>query len=401
MDRAYRQDDAQGRVYRRDRATVTGSSRTETGFLVARANIAKTGPLRYLNADGTERIELVLADELFADKSLSTFRSAPVVLIHPAEKILTPDNARRLSVGWPSDVRAADDQEHVEAVLTITDAAAIKAIEDGVRELSPGYFCDLEPIEGGVFTMPDGSTVRADFLQRNRTHNHIAIEPEGRSGPTVAIRLDSAGNVITAEPGRTNMEMVKITINGTEYEVPKAVAEALSAAMAKGSELDALKANPPPAPGTEPKMDAAAVTALRRDLELLRGEKAGLQARLDTATGRIAEFEKARAEADKAALVGRVATVLRVDASTLASLDALAVRKHAVAQLAPDVKLDGKSPEFVEGVFETVLAAATKTAPTTAEHLRETQRADASGEVLDPTAAHLKAWEKGAPKLGV
>ena len=114
MDRAYRQDDAQGRVYRRDRATVTGSSRTETGFLVARANIAKTGPLRYLNADGTERIELVLADELFADKSLSTFRSAPVVLIHPAEKILTPDTARRLSVGWPSDGRAADDQEHVD-----------------------------------------------------------------------------------------------------------------------------------------------------------------------------------------------------------------------------------------------------------------------------------------------
>ena len=401
MVRGFRQDDgAQGaRVYRRDRASVTGSRRTEAGFLVAQANIAKTGPLRYLNADGTERIELVLADELFAEKSLASFRSAPIVLIHPAEKVLTPDNARRLSVGWPADVRPADDGEHVEATLTITDAGAIRAIEDGVRELSPGYFCDLEPIEGGVFTMPDGSTVRADFIQRNRTHNHIAIEPEGRSGPTVSIRLDSAGNVIT-EPGRTNMEMVKINIGGTEYEVPKAVAEALLAAQAKATELDSQKAAAAAgAPAPEPKMDAAEVARLRRELESAKGEAAGYKGQLETARARLDAHEKAQAAAEQAALVERVAGVLGVKATELAHMDRLGVQKHLVEKLAPTVKLDGKGAEYVAGVFETVIASASTPSPTNANHLRNAQRTDAGDDVADPTAAHFAAWSKGAPKL--
>jgi hypothetical protein len=66
--------------------------------------------------------------------------------------------------------------------LIITDADAIRAVEDGsFSELSAAYTCDID-MTAGIF---DG--VAYDGIQRNIKGNHVALVPEGRAGHDVKV----------------------------------------------------------------------------------------------------------------------------------------------------------------------------------------------------------------------
>ncbi len=156
------------------------------GFLQADSFLTRTGVFTYRNIDGTKRRELRLKEEVFSEDSLESLRMTSLTMGHPSKPV-TADNARGLSVGSVGqDVR--EDIGRVRATLMITDGESIQMMKQGRRQLSCGYWCDLEDSHG--FT-EDGQEY--DAIQRGIVYNHVAIVDEGRAGPEVAARMDSKG----------------------------------------------------------------------------------------------------------------------------------------------------------------------------------------------------------------
>jgi DNA-binding Xre family transcriptional regulator len=176
--------------FRSDRGLLSKPSRTPQGFLQADAFFTRTGVFEYRNLDGTVRRELRLPEEVFRPDSLATFRSATVTMGHPREPV-TPRNARTHGVGYTKDdVRR--DGDKMRGTIIIDDEKAIAEMKAGRREISNGYFCDLEMTAGvtaGIDGVEDGLTY--DCIQRNIIGNHVAIVDRGRAGPEVVARVDS------------------------------------------------------------------------------------------------------------------------------------------------------------------------------------------------------------------
>ena len=117
------------------------------------------------------------------EKAAETFNGLPLMLDHwdmdaaniPKDKVVG-------SLGTDAKWEAP----YLTNSLIVTDANAIKAIEDGsYAELSASYACDID-MTGGVF---DGKTY--DGVMRNIKGNHVALVPEGPSGHDVKV-ADSA-----------------------------------------------------------------------------------------------------------------------------------------------------------------------------------------------------------------
>ena len=170
---------------------VQGSVRTKdaNGFLhVAVSNITKEAVNPYLGKEipGWEERGLDPArvywgyragDEL--EKAAGTFSGLPLLLGHHIEDAEDPQKLWRVgSLG--TDARW--EAPYVKAALTVTDAAAISAIESGeARELSCAY--RYEPDwRAGQF-----EGVNYDFVMRAIQGNHCALVAEGRAGADVVV----------------------------------------------------------------------------------------------------------------------------------------------------------------------------------------------------------------------
>ena len=163
--------------------------KTPEGFLVCSGvPIARTGEYEYyanegmspgIEPDASGRIiSRREPAEVFAPAALASFEGKPVTLGHPDVDEVTPDDWRQYAVGHVTNVRRGqgDDADKVIADLVISDAAAIDAINSGLREVSCGYDVTVEQVEPGV---------------ERQTHirgNHVALVQAGRAGSECAIR---------------------------------------------------------------------------------------------------------------------------------------------------------------------------------------------------------------------
>jgi hypothetical protein len=168
---------------------------TPEGFLICTGvPIARTGEYEYYASEGMSPgiepdasgriISRREPEQVFAPAALASFEGKPVTLGHPDVDEVTPDDWRQYAVGHVTNVRRGegDDADKVIADLIISDAAAIDAINGGLREVSCGYDVTVEQVEPGV---------------ERQTHirgNHVALVPAGRAGSECAIR-DSKGGV--------------------------------------------------------------------------------------------------------------------------------------------------------------------------------------------------------------
>ena len=172
---------------------------TPEGFLICTGvPIARTGEYEYYASEGMSPgiepdssgriISRREPEQVFAPAALASFEGKPVTLGHPDVDEVTPDDWRQYAVGHVTNVRRGqgDDADKVIADLVISDAAAIDAINSGLREVSCGYDVTVEQVEPGV---------------ERQTHirgNHVALVPAGRAGSECAIR-DSKGGVTMDE----------------------------------------------------------------------------------------------------------------------------------------------------------------------------------------------------------
>lgn len=197
-------------VIRHDRATLRRPERTPQGFLRADGLFGRAGVYEYRNDDGTIRRELRPLSEVQHPDALASFADASLTIGHPRRADGEPDdvnasNVRRHEVGSVSGSARADGDAVVGAVV-VKDAKAIKTIESGQRELSPGYRIELDETPG-----VDPKYGRYDAIQRKIRVNHLAIVEHARGGSQCRLRLDEAeradstGKLTTATAGHQHL----------------------------------------------------------------------------------------------------------------------------------------------------------------------------------------------------
>ena len=275
--------------------------RTPQGGLRAPANLTRAGVFTYSNPDGSPRREYRAPAEVFAPEALASLAGAPVTREHPIDGYVTADDWRHKAVGHTGEApRAADDGIHVEGMVYVQDSDTIAAIESGeLGEISLGY--DQVYVPGPGVT-PEGEAY--DGRQTVLRYNHTALVPKGRAGPTVALRLDSDGHQIPTETPDT----MKITIGGKEYTAGTPEATAAISTL-------------------ETRLDAAdkAAKAERRSRVAIQAKSAGIKVRLD---------------ADEASIMA-----------------------DTIKKIAPDVDIEGASPEFIAGAFAASISFALSKIP--------------------------------------
>lgn len=319
---------------------TTPAEKTAEGFLVARAPVTSIGVFTYRNPDGTERRELRLPEEVFAEESLATLKMKPLTLLHPDEAV-TPENVDKLSVGSVgSDVTS--DSYRVYVSLTATKQDGIDAVENGsARSLSCGYTCDIEWTSGTWMGM------KYDCIQRKIRYNHVALVPVPRAGDGNAIRMDSAGTPTLPDMNKhennTNQEdkMDKIHLDGADYQAEPQVIAAYNKAVDRAN-------------GLEKELDKAR-TDSKEQLDKLTAEKSTLEAERDSIKERLDAMEKEmpgkieNAIKDRLELVGK-ATAAGVEVKAdMADSD---IKKAVISKVFPSANLDGKDEAYIAARFD-------------------------------------------------
>lgn len=321
-----------------DRATIAGTRRTNDGYLVADARVARTGIQEYLGFEvGKPELGSVKVyrpeSEVFAGDALRTYAFRPVTMGHPVEGV-TADNWRKEAIGT-TGAEIARDGEFVRVPLVLMDAGAIAEVEGGVREISMGYTCALDWTPG---TTPEGHAY--DAVQRRLRMNHLAIVEKGRAGH--ACRVGDGGDPAAVKTERT--AMVKLVVDGISYELSDQGAELVRKLQGDVSSLTKR--------ATDAETAAADATKAR---DAAIGERDALKSQIPTADA----LDKA--VADRAALIDTASRLC--PGATFAGMSADAIRAHVVKAKLGDSAVSNRSTEYVGAAFDTLAGAVGKADP--------------------------------------
>lgn len=130
-----------------------------------------------------DRIYYALRDPDELKEAVNTFNGLPLLMEH--HQIDAETQPKEYIVG-STGTDAVFEAPYLKNSLTVTDAEAIKAIEDGsAKEISCAYRFtpDFTPGEYEV----DGQKIHYDFVMRNISGNHVALVREGRAGHDVSV----------------------------------------------------------------------------------------------------------------------------------------------------------------------------------------------------------------------
>lgn len=346
-----------------------GEVRLDSNGLTCIARVTRTGVLDYPEKG---RRELRPAEELFKADSYRTLIGKPVVLTH-RHGLVTPENFKKATVGSVSGVWP--DGLFLMARLHIHDREGIEAIQDGMIEISPGLTCEPD-FSSGSDPEP------YDLIQRNIQYNHVAIVQTGRAGPDARIvAFDEAS------------DMKKIKIGDKEFEIPDEVSAHIATLEKKQGDADQTA-----------KMDSlrGELAASQASLSEALKSKAELSARLDGLENGQKDFTRSDTFKDAVKEHAGILAVAqtRLDEAELAKLgnaDSDALRRAVIAKALPDVKLDGASPDFLDGMFRTLTAlpgdsAADSNAAAQSRAATGKSRFDSSN---DPVVVAIDAFNEG------
>lgn len=335
---------------RYDVGRIDGPVITPQGYLKADALATRAGIFTYLNFDGSLRRELRHPDEVFNKDSLASLAGVAVTNDHPPEA-LNAENTRKYAAGFTGDaVNQVSDL--VQTKITITDDRAIQEILSGSKqELSCGYECTVEMTPG----MWQG--MEYDAVQKEIRYNHLAIVKYGRAGPEARIRMDAADAMMTDqefkketkdentkkdgailkdeiissdEQKKEQSMLVKVKIDGVEYEVSEEAAKAINA------KIDSFKDAQAKCDALSGKADSLEATLKKKDEEIKSSVLTEAQ---------ILE------RADSIRKVHTLAKEFLGEDTKLDGLNTLEIKRQIVAKhLGKDIK--DKNDSYVDGVFE-------------------------------------------------
>lgn len=348
---------------RYDIGRMDGPALNDKGYLKSEAFATRSGIFTYMLMDGSFRREFRPPEEVFSKESMDSLAEVVITNDHPPVP-LDSRNTKQYAAGWTGkNVRKKDKFIQVDA--TITEYTTIyDVLERGKQELSCGYSCTIEHVSGEF----EGE--RYDAIQRNIRYNHLSVVDRGRAGPDVKIKTDSAGNAldigvmksdsedrnekkgsaenkntVSSDPTKKDSQakeqkMTKINIDGVDYEISETLAPIV---VSKIKEITSLKAD---------------MATMKSAQENLQGKFDGLQSDLKAKADKIAELESKTVSDEeimkRADAMNKVHTFAKKILGAEFKADGkslLEVKKEVVAKAKPDLKLDGKSEDYVDGIF--------------------------------------------------
>ena len=199
---------------------------TGDGFLVATPRVARTGIQEYRGWEvGKPGVSIVKVyrpeNEVFSADSASTFAHRPVTLGHPKE-LVTAQNWKDLSIGQTGGDIIRDGQ-FIRIPMSIMDAAGIKKINKGAKQISAGYVAELVDKKG---TTEDG--LDYDMVQTNIRVNHVAFVAAARGGSQLVIG--------DAEPDEEKMSTKTVLVDGIKLEVPETAAAVIERTLERSTQ---------------------------------------------------------------------------------------------------------------------------------------------------------------------
>lgn len=240
-----------------DNVPLSGTRRTKDGYLVADVKVARTGIQLYKGIEvgrpdlGTVRVYRS-PEEVFSKDAMRSYAYRPVTLDHPGGSV-TSDNWKDLACGQTGS-EVVRDGDHVQVPMVLMDAAAIRAVEGGTRQLSMGYNAEI------VFT--DGVTPKGepyDAIQTGLSMNHLAIVTNARGGSNLKIgdkiqegKIEMAEatktvlvdglQVVTTDSGAVAIEKLQSDVKKAQAALADSETASAKTLAAKDAEIDALKA---------------------------------------------------------------------------------------------------------------------------------------------------------------
>lgn len=347
------------RVQRFDIARMDKLNVTPEGFLETSVRAARTGILVYNDENGKEFRELCLPEELFKKESTDSMKLKPVTNNHPFE-LLNSENTKEHQIGYTGEDMQRDGKFLKIGKVVITDKDAIADIENGKQEVSCGYILTLDMNEGywdetNEKINHDGRGEKFDAIQRDRMYNHLALVNKGRAGTDVRLRLDSELNLIYDSKKREDDKMFKIKIGSKEFEVSQDVAAAFDAFVSQmqasidstTAELEAFKKKN----ADEKDVQIEKLTA---ENEKLKGANDALEKQMQEATDPKRFNERVGERVDLMATAQAIMGADDEEMQKLKDLDDIGVKRAVIKAKMPDVTLDGKSDDYVNGQYETL-----------------------------------------------
>lgn len=290
--------------------------KTDEGFIVDKPIIGRAGLLTYINADGSRRIEYRPPDEAFKADSLASIRGKPITLGHAA--MVNAGNAQNVKILGTVLSGGVQDGNNIRADVSIY------TLPTDARELSCGYRLDLDETPG---TTPDGQ--HYDAIQRNIRYNHLAVVLKGRAG-VARLNMDGSQEIEDDEGGNKNMAKIRLD-NGIEYECAEEVRVEYEKARADKAQL-------------------------AKNYETMKGK-------FDAAEAKAAQYKKEAEEAAKtsgekfdAAVKERVQMLDLASKHQLNKPETMTNKDIKIAIIkkvnGDSINLDGKSDEYISGMFE-------------------------------------------------
>lgn len=335
-----------------DAVTVAGTRRRDDGSLLADARIARTGIQLYAGSEvGKPDMAMVRVyrpgSEVFSEDTLRSAAHRPVTNDHPAE-LVSADNWKAHAVGQTGD-EITGEGIFIRVPLMVSDGATIKLIEDGKRELSAGYTCDLDFTAGKT---PSGEAY--DAIQKNIRINHVAIVSAGRAGKEVRIgdasKWGASPVTPTADERKPEMpdNLRKVMVDGLPVETTDAGETAINK-LTKDRD-DARKAT------------ADAETAHKAAIEAKDKELAKKDAEIDDLKKKVVDGAALdKLVAARADLIGKAKAIAK-DVKTDGLSDA-EIRKAAVAAALGDEAVKDKADAYIDARFDILVEDAAKNKP--------------------------------------
>ncbi len=358
--------------YIKDRFAITKRTYSPEGYLLVEdSKLARVGVLNYRFGElgkiqdapddlkALDKIRVYRGpSELFRPEVLDSFRAKPVTLSHPGE-LVDSKTFKDTSVGFAKD-DLTDSDGFIVASLLITDAEAIKAIEDGTKELSLGYTARITWQPG----ITDGGEAY-DAIQTEIRGNHIAIVSKGRCGSTCTLS-DSQSH--KQEQTKEGNRMDKIILDGVTYECPAQTKQAFDKVILDSQKLKRK---------IEVIQDAAdkSKEELEDEKEKSKKEKDEMQAKLDAAE------ENKLKDSDIDVLVEQRSQLVADAQSVCKDMDCKGkssdeIKLAVVTDACPNAVLDGKSSDYINARFDALLESPAKSA------IKDAMSSHADGKVI-------------------
>ena len=333
---------------------------TSQGFLRVPAYLTRTGVFLYRTQDGKVIRELRHPDDVFDPISLDSLRMAPLTNDHPKEMV-TPENVKTLSVGWIGD-EVKPDNNLISATAIVADKVAIGDVDKGKKELSCGYTADLV-VESGTY-----NGEQYDVRQTNIRYNHVALVDEGRAGPQVRLRMDSADDAIEINDSinptfKGEESMKKIIIDGKTYEVTQEVYDSImkerEASKAKLDKKDEeLEKKDEEIEKKDKELEKKDEDLKKKDEEKKKEEekKDSIQARLDAVEEKLNSTSNSdainKAVETRIAIEDAAKSVGLTDFKGKSNLDLM---KETIVKHSPKFDAKDKSEAYVQARFDAVV----------------------------------------------